>query len=96
MSTNDPEVIESLRASWSGNGIVMAKVATSTMRELFEALDEFKWYTRFGRGWLSLASMQHLNSRGARDIEMSANPLNNGERMYFMEGSDQGTLVSKL
>jgi hypothetical protein len=40
VSTKVPEVIESLRASCNGNGIVMAKVATeSTMRELSEALD---------------------------------------------------------
>ena len=40
MSTNVPEVIESLRASCNGNGIlVMVKVATSRMREFS---DEFK------------------------------------------------------
>jgi hypothetical protein len=39
VSTNVPEVIESLRASCSGNGIVMAKVTTSKMRELSEALN---------------------------------------------------------
>ena len=40
MSTNVPEVIESLKASCSGNGIFMAKTSTSTVRELCEALDE--------------------------------------------------------
>ena len=42
VSMNVPEVIESLRASCNGNGIAMAEVATSTVRELSEALDEFK------------------------------------------------------
>ena len=42
VSTKVPEVIESLRASCSGNGIVMVKVATPTMRELSGALDEFR------------------------------------------------------
>jgi hypothetical protein len=39
VSTKVPEVIESLRASCNGNGIVMVKVAKSTMCELYEALD---------------------------------------------------------
>ena len=43
MSTKVPEVIESLRASCSGSGIVfMVKVAMSTMGELSGASDEFK------------------------------------------------------
>ena len=42
VSTNVPEVIESSRASCNGNGIVMAGVAASTMREISKALDEFK------------------------------------------------------
>ena len=41
-STNVPEVIESLRASCNGNGIVMGNVAMFTMRELSGVLDEFK------------------------------------------------------
>ena len=39
VSTKVPEVIESLRASCSGNGIVMVRVATFAMGELS---DEFK------------------------------------------------------
>jgi hypothetical protein len=39
VSTKVPEVIESLRASCNGNGIVMVKAATSTMCELYEALE---------------------------------------------------------
>ena len=42
MSTKVPEVIESLRASCSGNGIVMVKVAILTMGGLSGASDEFK------------------------------------------------------
>jgi len=43
VSTKDPEVIESLRASCNGNGIVfMVKVAMSTMDELSGASGEFK------------------------------------------------------
>ena len=53
VSTNVPEVIESFRASCNGNGIVMAKIATSAMGELSEALDEFKRYTWFEQGRLS-------------------------------------------
>ena len=41
-STNVPEVIESLRASCSGNGIAMVKVTTFTMHELSEALKELR------------------------------------------------------
>ena len=48
VSTNVPEVIESLRASCNGNGIFIAKVAMSTMHELYGILDEFKLYTRSG------------------------------------------------
>jgi hypothetical protein len=57
VSTKVPEVIESLRASCNGNGIVIVKVATSTMCELYEALEVIHV---IGRGWLSLASIQHL------------------------------------
>jgi len=42
VSTKVPEVIESFRASCSGNGIVMVKVAMSTMGELAGASDEFE------------------------------------------------------
>ena len=42
VSTNVPEVIESLRASCNGNGIVMVRITMSTMGEPSEALDEFK------------------------------------------------------
>ena len=42
VSTNVPEVIESLRASCNGNGIAMAKITMSTMNELYEALNELK------------------------------------------------------
>ena len=36
VSTNVPDVIESLRASCSGTGVVITEVAMSTMREVFE------------------------------------------------------------
>ena len=36
VSTNDPEVIESLRASCSAIGTVMSKVATSAVLRLLE------------------------------------------------------------
>ena len=42
VSTNVPEVIESLSASCNGNGIVMVRITMSTMGELSESLDEFK------------------------------------------------------
>ena len=42
MSTKDPEVIESLRASCSGIGMVITKVAMSTVLELFEIQDELE------------------------------------------------------
>ena len=42
MSTKDPEVIESLRASCNGIGTDMTRVATSTILEVFEVRDELK------------------------------------------------------
>jgi len=43
LSTKVPEVIESLRASCSGSGIIfMVKVAIFTMDELSGVSDEFK------------------------------------------------------
>ena len=40
VSTNVPDVIESLRASCSGSGMVMTNVATTVMRELSEASED--------------------------------------------------------
>ena len=46
VSTKVPEVIESLRASCSGNGIVMVRVATFTMGELSDGFKSHTWFER--------------------------------------------------
>ena len=46
VSTNDPEVIESLKASCRDIGIVMSKFTTPTILELFEMWGELKEDTR--------------------------------------------------
>ena len=46
VSTNDPEVIESLKASCNGTGMVMAEVATSAGPELFGIQGGLKGDTR--------------------------------------------------
>ena len=46
MSTNDPEVIESLKASCRGIGIVMSKFTTPTILELFDMRGELEETTR--------------------------------------------------
>ena len=47
VSTNDPEVIESLRASCSGIGTVMSNVATPIVLQFFGIWDKLKEDTRF-------------------------------------------------
>ena len=46
MSTKDPEVIESLRASCNGIGMVIIEVATSAVLELFGVRSGLKEDTR--------------------------------------------------
>src|SRR5882757_5714977 len=48
VSTKVPEVIESLKASCNGIGMVMAMVATSVICGSFGVRDEFKRYTCVG------------------------------------------------
>jgi len=68
VSTNVPEVIESLRASCSGNGIAMAKVATPTMGELSGALDEFRRCTWFSEAGY-LQRLYNIQLYSTRNIE---------------------------
>jgi hypothetical protein len=68
VSTKVPEVIESLRASCNGDGIVMAKVATSTMRELSETLDVVHVV------WARLAIFSVYSTSGSRHGDAPANP----------------------
>jgi hypothetical protein len=69
VSTNVPEVIESLNASCNGIGMAMTEVATSAVCELFEVEGKLRAGTRFGRGWLSLAPMRNLGSQSARGVK---------------------------
>jgi hypothetical protein len=88
VSTKVPEVIESLRASCNGNGIVMAKVATFTVCELYEALDIIHVV------WARLVVFSVYSTSGAssaRDMGMHRQThIQVGDLKHTVKGRDRG------